>query len=250
MVDELAQGSGPIAEHSVIECVPHDEHSQDGNLSYGAQMQDATTATGRDAEFDAWLWRPSVSAPFVSRTVTLRSIFAQKALRTLFGRLQMASYGMSVTIPILERDQGTTGDILERHFVAALERVLSMQAKTRERCRHWLGANTMLQGVHYEARGFEIEVFTPNANHALSLFIGLDETITMIDELWYAGVLSASQAKRAVLEARSQVKNFVNEMDGLCRRSKAQVRRAQASASSAPMDEVHTALEEAVSDRL
>lgn len=186
-----------------------------------------------DAGFDAWLWRPSVSAPFVRRTIELRSVFAQKTLRTLFGRLQMSAYGMSVTIPILERDQGQTGDVLERQFVAALERVLAMQARTRDRCRHWLGNASGTPHVHYVPQSQVVDVFTPNANHALAAFTGLDETITMIDELWYAGIVSASQAKRAILEARAQVKNFVNEMDGLCRRSKAAIRRQQAMPSAA-----------------
>lgn len=195
-----------------------------------AQSAEAPVETA-DAGFDAWFWRPSVSAPFVRRSIELRSVFAQKTFRTLFGRLQMSAYGMSVTIPILERDQGQTGDVLERQFIAALERVLAMQARTRDRCRHWLGNVVGAPPVHYVAQTQVVDVFTPGANHALDVFTGLDETITMIDELWYAGIVSASQAKRAILEARAQVKNFVNEMDGLCRRSKASIRRTQAGAA-------------------
>ncbi|MBK8284297.1 MAG: hypothetical protein IPK97_05135 [Ahniella sp.] len=183
----------------------------------------------RDADegFDPWHWRPLVSAPHIERAMILHSVFAQKALRTLFGRLQMAAYGMSVTIPILERDQGRLGDELEQTFVAALERILALQAKTRERCRHWLGAQATLPGVRYQPQSETLVVYTPMANHALAVFQGLDETIMQIDALWYAGVLSASQAKRAILEARSQVKNFVNEMDGLWRRSKSSLRKTQ-----------------------
>ena len=205
----------------------------------GAQLDSSSIdptpsqVTSRDGDevFDPWHWRPQVSAPHIERAVILQSVFAQKALRTLFGRLQMAAYGMSVTIPILERDQGRLGDELEQSFVAALERILALQAKTRERCRHWLGAQATLPGVQYQPQSETLVVYTPMANHAISVFHGLDETIMQIDSLWYAGVLSASQAKRAILEARSQVKNFVNEMDGLWRRSKASVRKAQAAAS-------------------
>ena len=80
-------------------------------------------------------------------------------------------------------------------------------------------------------------MFCPNAKRALDHFAAADALIQLLDQLWYANVLDATQHKRAVLETCAQVKNFSREMEGLWLRSKAAVLRGQG-APKPPADAV------------
>lgn len=183
--------------------------------------------TKAPAGFDAWTWRPAVSVPAVDCEVTLQSVFAQKLLNTLFGRLQIALYGMAVTIPILERDRGDTVGKLHAVFEQSHRHLLSVQQQSADRYRQWLERVAAVPTIRYQAETRQFPVFCPNANRALAHFRLADALIQQLDQLWYATVIDALQHKRAVLETCAQVKNFARDMDGLWVRSKAAVLRAQ-----------------------
>ncbi|AVP99316.1 hypothetical protein C7S18_20025 [Ahniella affigens] len=201
----------------------------------------------RQRDFDPWAWRPAVSAPQLHCEISLKTVFAQKLLQQLFGRLQVALYGMSVTIPIMERDMGATGSKLADVFQRSHQHLTHVQHTTTERYRQWLQAAGAPPAISYQAQTRHFPVFCPNAKRALEHFSAADNMIQLLDQLWYANVLDATQHKRAVLETCAQVKNFSREMEGLWLRSKAAVLRAQATPKS-PADAVTQADQQATTD--
>lgn len=186
----------------------------------------------RNRDFDPWAWRPAVSAPQLQCEISLNTVFAQKLLQQLYGRLQVALYGMSVTIPIMERDLGVTGSKLAEMFQKSHQHLTHVQHTTAERYRQWLQAAGTLPAISYQAQTRQFPVFCPNAKRALEHFAAADTLIQLLDQLWYANVLDATQHKRAVLETCAQVKNFSREMEGLWLRSKAAVLRGQGAPKS------------------
>ncbi|AVQ00371.1 hypothetical protein C7S18_24030 (plasmid) [Ahniella affigens] len=157
----------------------------------------------------------------------MKTRFGQRTLRALYPRLQLAAFGLSVTLPILTRDDADQIDAGEASFQQAYLSVTAAQKELSQRYEEFLDSNAVKRGLSYnEMKEFAIKAFSPNANRALSIFIALDRIVTLVDELWYAGVFTTSQTKKAQMEAVAQVKNFVNAMDGLWKRSKSAIQRA------------------------
>lgn len=181
----------------------------------------------RRPKFDAWDWEPRIPTAYQSHVCSMKTRFGQRTLRALYPRLQLAAFGLSVTLPILTRDDADQIDAGEASFQQAYLSITSAQKELSQRYEEFLDSNAVKRGLsHNQMREFAIKAFSPNANRALSIFIALDRIVVLVDELWYAGVFTTSQAKRAQMEAVSQVKNFVNAMDGLWKRSKAAIQRA------------------------
>lgn len=171
--------------------------------------------------WDPWSWRPRVSAPFVDRTLKLNSVWPQTSFRNLWPRLQLAAYGMSVTIPILERDKGNTVEVLEKAFTDALNDILRHQQSAIARYEALLAENAVSRSLCYDSKEERFPVYSPNANRAVALFEGLNRVAILVDELWFAGIFTTMQSKRAIHETRSQIRNFVNRMDGIWKRARA-----------------------------
>lgn len=185
----------------------------------------AAISSGRP-KFDAWDWEPKISTPFQSHQVSINTRFGQRTIRALFPRLQLAAFGLQVTLPILTRDDSDQINAGEASFQQAYLAVTSAQRDLIQRYESILDSNAVKRSLNYnETRQYTIKAYSPNANRALGIFSALDRIVALADELWYASLFSTSQTKAAQMEAVSQVKNFVNAMDGLWKRSKSAIQR-------------------------
>lgn len=183
------------------------------------------TAYKQKRRFDAATFVPSVSHPYHERTFTLQSSYAQKLFATMFPRAQLSSYGISVMLPIIGRDDDN--DAVEAIVKSLIDKHIDEMKKDLARLNKMTTDNSIALAVKYtDAKPFVTRIYAPNAARVLKIMEDYDQLNIVADKLWQAGLLTSSQRKSASSTWRRSITKLVRELHNTYVRAKASARRS------------------------
>ncbi|WPL15722.1 hypothetical protein Thiowin_00639 [Thiorhodovibrio winogradskyi] len=172
------------------------------------------------------------SKPVLDQTVTIHSQNAQYVLQRgrSFVLVVRALYGISVVLRIIgdDADMDQIEALVSERIGAVAQRLTEEQARLKQLAD---GEGGVPVPRYTHPREVTLQLSSPALAQYLRLIVRLDQTLMLLDGLWFAGLISNKQRKDATHDLRRLVYGLGRELIDLERRARdSAVRRGQADA--------------------
>ncbi|EIC22805.1 DUF1845 domain-containing protein [Thiorhodovibrio frisius] len=174
----------------------------------------------------------SFSKPVLDQTVTIHSQNAQYVLQRgrSFVLVVRALYAISVVLRIIgdDDDMDQIEALVSERIGAVAQRLTDEQARLKQLAD---GEGGVPVPRYTNPREVTLQLSSPALAQYLRLIVRLDQTLMLLDGLWFAGLISNKQRKDLTHDLRRLVYGLGRELIDLERRARdSAVRRGQADA--------------------
>lgn len=217
-----SKGVQPTAEQSGSTNAPAAEKSQQpkGQAAPGAQAAARRQRT-----------RKQYSMPFVTNTLTLKSLHAQQAFDRGFQICQEAIYTLSVILRVIAPEEQAI------QVEEAVDRELASVAKDIKTELDRLATYAETNGVEFAGVQYSLprevtpQITSPRSVQYLNLLRSLDTLVERIDTLWLAGIVKDKERSQVIFNWKRRILRLSGTIRNL-------VFRAMASAQRKDLDNV------------
>jgi hypothetical protein len=169
----------------------------------------------------------SFSKPVLDRTFTIHSQNAQYVLQRghSFLLVVRALYAISVVLRIVaeESDMDRIEDLVSERIDAVAKRLREEHARLKKLADDEGGVPTPR---YTNPREVTLQLSSPQLAQYVRLILLLDQTLMLLDGLWFAGILTNKQRKDATHDLRRLVYGLGREIIDLERRARESAARA------------------------